>query len=165
MFTHKGELGVAVAQVQAAEHALGNLGHAGIVVVALMKERVDTLKRQIIETVENCWGEMVSGSGKGKVGVVGGWVRVLKEVKTSEGVVVGGEAVVEALEALGLLKSKVDGMHQMIERVLIGPRLEVPHGGRMVVPGFRVEEEEGKIEVWGGGRDLSAGRKILPIIS
>ncbi|KAF8422912.1 hypothetical protein EV426DRAFT_717843 [Tirmania nivea] len=156
IFLREGELGVAVAQVQAAEHALGNLGHAGIVVVGLMKERVCTLKRQVIEIVEDCWAKMVSSSGKERGGPEGGWVRVLKEVKTSEGVVVRGELVVEALEALGLLKSKVDGMHQMIDKVLIGPRLEVPKGGRMEVPGFRVEEGEGKIGIGGWSRDLSA---------
>ncbi|RPB28816.1 hypothetical protein L211DRAFT_800621 [Terfezia boudieri ATCC MYA-4762] len=156
MFIREGELGVAVAQVQAAEHALGNIGHAGIIVVALMKERVGTLKRQVGEIVEDCWAKMVSSSGKERGGVEGGWVRVLKEVTTSEGVVVAGEIVVEALEALGLLKSKVDGMHQMIDRVLIGPRLEVPKGGRMEVPGFRVEEGKGKIGIWGWSRDLSA---------
>ena len=163
MFLHEGELGVAVAQVQAAEHALGNLGHAGIVVVALMKERVGTLKRHVGETVEDCWAKMVSSSGKERGGVEGGWVRVLEEVKTSDGVVVAGEIVVEALEALGLLKSKVDGMHQMIDKVLIGPRLEVPKGGRMEVPGFRVEEGAGKIGIGGWSRDLSAGRNFCPI--
>ena len=164
MFLRKGELGVAVTQIQATEYALGDLGHAGIVVVALMKERVGTLKRLVIETVESCWGKMVSSSGKGRDGAEKGWMRVLTEVKTSEGLVVGGEIVVEALEALGLLKSKVDGMHQMIDRALIGPRLEVPKGGQMEVLGFRVDEAEGWIGVGGWSRDLSAGRNFCPDI-
>lgn len=145
--------------MQAAEHALGNLGHAGIVVVGLMKERVGILKRSVTEMVETCWGQLV-GSGKDRDGVVG-WVRVLKEVQTPEGVVVKGEMVVEALEALGLLKGKVDGLHQMIDRVLIGPRLEVPKGGRGDVPAIVVDEGESKIRNEGKSRDLSAGRLTL----
>lgn len=152
----EGDLALAVAQVQAADHALGNLGPTGIMIVGLMKERVGLLKKHVLEVVEHCWGQLVTTGKSEERG--GGWVRVLREVKTPDGVVVGGGMVVEALEALGFLKSKVDGLHQMINTVLIRPRLEVPSGRMEEVPTFVVEEEEDKIRIEGLSKDLSASK-------
>lgn len=155
-FIREGDLALAVTQVQAAEHALGSLGPTGIMIVGLMKERVSALKKQVLEIVEHCWRQLVT-TGKSE-GRDGDWVRVLREVKTFDGVVVGGSMVVEALEALGSLKSKVDGLHQVINTVLIRPRLEIPSGRMEVVPAFVVEEEEDKIRVEGWSKDLSASK-------
>lgn len=157
MFLREGELTLAVAQVQAAEHALGSLGHAGIIVVGLMKERVNALKRQVIEKVEACWNKMVT-TGNEKDGEDGKWVRVLKEVEALDGVVVGADMIVEALGALGMLKGKVDGLHQMLDKNLIGPRLEVPKGGKAEVPRLVLDEGDARVKIEGTSKDLSAGK-------
>ena len=70
---------------------------------------------------------------------------------------VSGDMVVEALDALGLLKAKVDALHQMLDAVLIRPRLEVLRN-QGDVPTFEVDAEDpSTIQITRRSKDLSAG--------
>ncbi|KAF8464609.1 Centromere/kinetochore Zw10-domain-containing protein [Kalaharituber pfeilii] len=151
MFVEQGDLGMAIAQLQAAEHALGQLGCEGIIVVGLMKEKVAGMKRTLVDAVESYWSRLISSGKEGGEG----WVRIVKEVKGPNGVVISGDTVLEALGALGLSKARVDGLHQLIDAVLVKPRLEV---SRVIgdVPSYIVEEETSTIRIKGRSNDLSA---------
>ncbi|KAH0608151.1 uncharacterized protein H6S33_002203 [Morchella sextelata] len=111
-----GELAQAMVVLEGAERALAEMTGETIV-VELMKERAAGLRKSVVERVERGWTEIVC------VRKEEGELRIRREITEGDSVI-SSTAVVEALQALSLLNTKVDHLHQQLDTLLISPLLD-----------------------------------------
>ncbi|KAI5850315.1 hypothetical protein DFP73DRAFT_591173 [Morchella snyderi] len=145
-----GELARAMGVLEGAEAALAQMGGETIV-VGLMRERAAGLRRDVVERVERGWAEIVC------VQKEEGVLRIRKEIADGDSVI-SSTAVVEALQALSLLNTKVDHLHQQLDTLLITPLLDTqrPH-----VPTFTVTGDT--LATAGHTTDLSTTRMFASL--
>lgn len=139
----RGRLAEAVPILDSASEALAKLqGFEEIVIVGLMRQRCSDLRKLLVKRAEEAWAKCVS---VGEAQVV-----IRQEVQVG-GADVGIESVVETLQTLGILKSKVDGFHQALDQLVIVPRLRTTGG----IPTIKVDGNT--LRIMDNNNNLSAG--------
>ncbi|KAI5793186.1 Centromere/kinetochore Zw10-domain-containing protein [Geopyxis carbonaria] len=143
----RGELDQAVSILGGADDALEKLeGFEEIIVVGLMKEKGKQLRELLVNRAEEAWGRMIRADVNNSLVEIKNTAEV-SSVEMNVGV------VVSTLEALDLLKSKVDHFHQQIDKLLIVPCMETKESS---IPVLEVHGDT--LKVSGRDGDLSAAK-------
>ncbi|KAH8149621.1 uncharacterized protein LAJ45_06252 [Morchella importuna] len=145
-----GELAQAMVVLEGVERALVEM-RGETIVVELMKERAAGLRRSVVERVERGWTEIVGVQREEGV------LCIRREITEGDSVI-SSTAVVEALQALSLLNTKVDHLHQQLDTLLITPLLDTqrPHAPTFTVAGDT-------LTTTGHTTDLSATRMFATL--
>lgn len=137
-----GELAQAVVVLEGAERALAEM-KGETIVVELMRERAAGLRKVVMERVQWGWAEVVC------IRKEEGELRIRREITEGDSTI-SSTIVVEALQALTLLDSKVDHLHQQLDTLLIIPLLDIR---RTHAPSFTVSGDT--LRITGHSTDLS----------